>query len=87
MLTTLTVLIALVCVLLIASVLIQNPKGGGLDSTFGGNQASQMFGAARSSDFIEKATWILASLLFILCIVTALLMGDTGGATEQLLSQ
>jgi len=87
MLTTLTVLIALVCVLLIASVLIQNPKGGGLDSTFGGNQASQMFGAARSSDFIEKATWILASLLFILCIVTALLVGDTGGATEQLLSQ
>jgi preprotein translocase subunit SecG len=87
MLTTLTVLIALVCVLLIASVLIQNPKGGGLDSTFGGNQASQMFGAARSSDFIEKATWVLASLLFILCIVTALLVGDTAGATEQLLSQ
>jgi preprotein translocase subunit SecG len=87
MLTTLTVLIALVCVLLIASVLIQNPKGGGLDSTFGGNQASQMFGAARSSDFIEKATWILAGLLFILCVVTALLVGDTGAATEQLLSQ
>lgn len=87
MLTTLTVLIALVCVLLIASVLIQNPKGGGLDSTFGGNQASQMFGAARSSDFIEKATWVLASLLFILCVVTALLVGDTAGATEQLLSQ
>jgi preprotein translocase subunit SecG len=87
MLTTFTVFTALICVLLIASVLIQNPKGGGLDSTFGGNQASQMFGAARSSDFIEKATWILAGLLFIMCIIIAITVGGTGAATEQLLSQ
>jgi preprotein translocase subunit SecG len=87
MITSLTILIALICVLLIASVLIQNPKGGGVDSTFGGNQANQMFGAAKSTDFIEKATWVLAILLFALCIVTAVLVGDTSGATEQLLSQ
>ncbi len=87
MITSLTILIALICVLLIAAVLIQNPKGGGVDSTFGGNQANQMFGAAKSTDFIEKATWVLAILLFALCIVTAVLVGDTTGATEQLLSQ
>jgi preprotein translocase subunit SecG len=87
MITSLTILIALICVLLIAAVLIQNPKGGGVDSTFGGNQANQMFGAAKSTDFIEKATWVLAILLFALCIVTAVLVGDTSGATEQLLSQ
>jgi preprotein translocase subunit SecG len=46
-----------------------------------------MFGAAKSTDFIEKATWVLAILLFALCIVTAVLVGDTSGATEQLLSQ
>ena len=67
MITSLTILIALICVLLIAAVLIQNPKGGGVDSTFGGNQANQMFGAAKSTDFIEKATWVLAILLFALC--------------------
>ena len=87
LLTTLTVLIALVCVLLIAAVLIQNPKGGGVDPTFGGGAANQMFGAAKSTDFIEKITWYLAAALFILCIVTTLMVGDSGGAQEQLLSQ
>jgi preprotein translocase subunit SecG len=86
MLTTMIVLIALVCVLLMGAVLIQNPKGGGVDSTFGGSQANQMFGAAKSADFIEKATWYLAIALFILCIVTSLMVGGAEGSTP-LLSQ
>ncbi|MFN7117468.1 MAG: preprotein translocase subunit SecG [Saprospiraceae bacterium] len=80
MLTFLTVLIAVVGVFLMAAVLIQNPKGGGVDATFGGNQANQMFGAAKSADFIEKLTWYLAIALFVLCIVTTLLVGNAGGA-------
>jgi len=87
MLTTLTVLIALICVLLMGAVLIQNPKGGGVDATFGGAQANQMFGAAKSTDFIEKVTWYLAITLFVLCIITAIIAGDGGAASEQLLSQ
>ena len=87
MLTTLTVLIALICVLLMGAVLIQNPKGGGVDATFGGAQANQMFGAAKSTDFIEKVTWYLAIALFVLCIITAIIAGDGGAASEQLLSQ
>ena len=79
MLSILTVFIALVSVLLIAAVLIQNPKGGGLDASFGG-QAQQLFGAARSTDFIEKATWVLAGALIVLCIVAVLSVG-TGAAT------
>lgn len=73
----LTVLIAIVAFLLIASVLIQNPKGGGVDSTFGG-QANQMFGVAKSADMIEKITWGLAAALIILCILTTFMLG--GGA-------
>ena len=80
MLTALTVLIALVFVLLMLAVLIQNPKGGGVDATFGGSQANQMFGAAKSADFIEKITWYLAIALFVLCIITTLMVGSTGGA-------
>ena len=87
MLTAMTVLIALVCVLLMGAVLIQNPKGGGVDSTFGGAQANQMFGAAKSTDFIEKATWYLAAALIILCIVTSLMVGGDTGGGEQLLTQ
>jgi len=71
-----TVLIALVGFLLIATVLIQNPKGGGIDSTYGGQSATQMFGAARSTDFIEKLTWYLVIALFVLCIITSMMVGS-----------
>ena len=75
MLTLLIILIALVCVMLMGVVLIQNPKGGGLDSTFGGSAgANQMFGAAKTTDLIEKITWGLAIALFILCILTSLVV-------------
>ncbi|NNF33618.1 MAG: preprotein translocase subunit SecG [Saprospiraceae bacterium] len=82
MVTALTILIAINCVLLMLVVLIQNPKGGGIDSTFGGQSANQMFGAAKSTDFIEKITWGLAATLFILCIVTAIIVsgGSAGGS-------
>ena len=79
-----TVLIALVCVLLMGAVLIQNPKGGGIDSTFGGTASNQMFGAAKSSDLIEKITWGLAIALFALCIITSLMVGSSGGEVEIL---
>jgi len=75
MLSTLAVLIALVSVLLMASILVQNPKGGGIDPTLGG-QAQQLFGAARSTEFIEKATWVLAGALLALCIVAVLVVNS-----------
>ena len=88
MLTLLTILIAIDCALLIVVILIQNPKGGGIDSTFGGGGANQMLGAARSSDFIEKLTWYLATALFVLCIITALVASpDAAEGVDQLLSE
>ncbi|MCU0348839.1 MAG: preprotein translocase subunit SecG [Saprospiraceae bacterium] len=70
----LTILIAIVALLLIASVLIQNPKGGGVDATFGAG-ANQMFGVAKSADLIEKLTWGLAVALIVLCILTTFMLG------------
>lgn len=81
MVSTLTVLIALVSALLMLAVLIQNPKGGGIDPTFGG-QAQQLLGASRSTDFIEKATWVLAAALIVLCVVTVLMVGGSGAAAD-----
>ena len=75
--TAITIMIALVSLLLMAAVLIQNPKGGGVDSTFGGTQANQMFGAARSTDLIEKITWGLAIALFVLCLASAGIIGTS----------
>ncbi|MEZ4906795.1 MAG: preprotein translocase subunit SecG [Saprospiraceae bacterium] len=66
MTTFLSILIALDSIMLIFVILIQKPKGGGIDSTFGGLGANQMLGAASLVNFIEKLTWILAAILFVL---------------------
>ncbi len=61
------VLIILVCVFLALIVLIQNPKGGGLDSSFGA--ANQIGGVKRTADFLEKSNldvWRLRFLYFAL---------------------
>lgn len=86
--TGMAIFIALICLLLMGVILIQNPKGGGVDATFGGSQANQMFGAAKSTDFIEKITWGLAVALFVLCIIAGIMAsgGDTAGG-ENFMSQ
>jgi preprotein translocase subunit SecG len=86
MLTTLTILIAIVALLLVIAVLIQNPKGGGIDTTYGSG-AQQMFGAARSTETIEKITWYLATALFILCIASYFLISKNPSQDVQLLSK
>ena len=65
-----TILIVVVCVLLGAVVLIQNPKGGGLSSSFGG-VGQQLLGARRSTDIVEKLTWGFAIGLIVLCLSTS----------------
>lgn len=85
MTTALNILIAITSLLLMLVILIQNPKGGGVDSTFGGQGANQMFGAARSADFVEKLTWGLAITLFALCIITAIIVyGGPGISSDGL---
>lgn len=85
MITLFTILIAINCILLTLVILIQNPKGGGVDSTFGGSGANQMLGAAKSTDFIEKLTWGLAASLFILCIITAIMVNMNSGGVGTML--
>jgi len=62
----LVVLAVIVCVLLGAIVLIQNPKGGGLTSNF--SSQSQLMGVQKTGDFLEKGTWILAISLMVLSL-------------------
>lgn len=63
------VLIFIVCLLLVLIVLVQESKGGGLASSFSGN--NQIMGVRRTTDFIEKATWWLAGALLGLCILAS----------------
>ena len=75
MIVLLTVIITFISVLLMVVVLIQNPKGGGLDSTFGGQSANQMVGASRSTDIVEKLTWGLFIAIVLLCVFTTKIIG------------
>ncbi len=67
MYTLITVLIFIVCILLILIVLVQNSKGGGLASNF--QSTGQMMGVRKTTDFLEKATWVLAGSLLVLSIL------------------
>ena len=74
------VLITIVCFLLIVVIMVQNPKGGGLSSTIGGSQ--QMGGVQKTTDFLDKSTWALATMLIVLILMSSLsftgAMGDSG---------
>lgn len=68
------ILIIIACVLLMLVVLIQNPKGGGLSSSFGG-LSNQILGVKRTTDFLEKATWTLIIAIAALSLSTLLFLG------------
>jgi len=69
-----TVLIVIVAVLLAVVVLIQNSKGGGLAANFASQ--NQIMGVRKTADVLEKATWILAVVMLVLCLgATALTPG------------
>jgi len=76
----LVILAVIVCVLLGAIVLIQNPKGGGLTSNF--SSQSQLMGVQKTGDFLEKGTWILAISLMVLSLaINISVKGVTASAT------
>ena len=70
MYTVLVILILIVSVLLGLIVLVQNSKGGGLVSNFGG--ANQMMGVRQTTDFLEKATWTMGGILVVLCLISSI---------------
>lgn len=65
-----SVLILIVSIILVLIVLVQNSKGGGLASGF--TSSNQFMGVRKTADFLEKATWTLASALIVFCIAATL---------------
>lgn len=70
MYTIFAILMIITSVLLVLVVLVQNPKGGGLSSSFGGGAGNQIMGAKKTTDFLEKATWTLAIVLISLSLLS-----------------
>jgi len=63
------ILVIIASVILGLFVLIQNPKGGGLSSSFGGF-GNQIMGVKQTTDVLEKGTWLFAAVVGILCLVS-----------------
>ena len=60
-------LIVMVCAALMAVVLVQRSKGGGLSNEFSGG--NRVLGVRKTAAVLEKATWGMAIVLFGLCLL------------------
>ncbi len=79
------ILVLVSCIILSFFVLVQNPKGGGLSGTFGGIN-NQFMGVKQTTDVLEKGTWIFASVIGVLCIVSVLFMGSANTGNNDMLN-
>jgi preprotein translocase subunit SecG len=75
-------LILLASIILGLIILIQNPKGGGLSASFGGI-GNQLMGVKRTTDVLEKGTWLFASIVAILCLTSAVFIGKSSGNDQR----
>jgi preprotein translocase subunit SecG len=81
--TPITVLHVVVCLMLMAVVLIQPGKSGGLGAALGGAGAAQIFGGRGAGNFLTKTTWIAATVFFLTSITLAYVSTSTGDSLED----
>ncbi|MCQ2209526.1 MAG: preprotein translocase subunit SecG [Paludibacteraceae bacterium] len=79
--TVITIIIVLACILLTGVVLIQNSKGGGLASSF--QAQNQIMGVKKTTDFIEKTTWVLITVVVVLSVASVGFSRDDASADQS----
>ncbi|MEQ6125203.1 preprotein translocase subunit SecG [Pseudotenacibaculum sp. MALMAid0570] len=79
--TAFLILILIIAVALILIVMVQNPKGGGLSSSFGGGGAQSIGGVQNTNNFLDRTTWTLAIAMFALILLAnfAIPRGNNSG--------
>ena len=82
----LIIIITIIGIIMTFLVLIQAGKGGGLAGIAAGGATTQILGARQAPDVLEKATWILAALFIVLCILTNFAI-DTGQQQRSIIQQ
>lgn len=83
----LIVLHLIVCLTLVAVVLVQSGKGGGLAGGAFGGSAQTVFGGRGATDFITRATIVLGSLFFATSLTLALLSSGAGPRQRSLIQE
>lgn len=74
------ILIILASVILGFLILVQAPKGGGLSGSIGGF-SNQFMGVKQTTDVLEKGTWVFASVIAVLCLLSTVFI--SGGTTKS----
>jgi preprotein translocase subunit SecG len=72
------IVIILACAILGLIILVQNPKGGGLAGNVGGF-SNQLMGVKQTTDVLEKGTWVLAAVVGLLCLFSAIFVPKVTG--------
>ena len=63
-------------------VLIQNPKGGGLNANVGG-LTNNFMGVKQTTDVLEKGTWIFAAAIAVLAMTSTLFLKSGGSNSDK----
>ena len=66
------------CLILIAVILLQAGRGGGLSETFGGGDSSQTIFGTKMSVFFTRATVVAAGLFLLTCLLLGIMTSRRG---------
>lgn len=65
--------------------MIQNPKGGGLDSSLGGS--TNIGGVQNTNKFLDRSTWTLALTLMALVLLSSISFTSGSSSGSKLLDE
>lgn len=88
MITILIIFLMIVCIVMAIAVLLQSSKGSGLVGPIAGTGVTTMFGARRTSDFLSKATIIMAIVFLAGSLLLNLYISKGGkGVNESIIQK
>lgn len=73
------ILAIIIAILMVLIILMQNSKGGGLSGQFGGSGAQQVIGVKKTSDILEKTTWVFIVLMLSFSLASSLMVNSGKG--------
>lgn len=82
MITLFIILMVTACIGLGFMVLIQNPKGGGLNANVGG-LSNNFMGVKQTTDVLEKGTWIFVTVIAVLAMSSTLFLKSASGSSSE----
>lgn len=87
MFTFIIIVIAIIAVLMTIVILLQSGRGGGLAGIASGGATTQILGSRQAPDFLERATWTLATAFIVLSILSNFVIGPEQARTPVIQQQ